>query len=382
MAVIIDRAGVDRLIGILFDRGFEVIGPTVSDGAIVYARIASTSDLPVGTTDRQGPGTYRLEPRDDEALFGYVVGPRSWKQFLHPPEVPVWIGSVNNGGIERSEPPKPPRYAFFAARPCEIAAISVQDRVFLEGPVVDDGYAARRRGLFIVAVNCTEPASTCFCTSMETGPLAHEGHDLAITELLQPEHRFIVESATVEGDSVLADLGGDEAEEEDRLVALEAVTAAARRMERTLDTTDLKELLYANAANPHWDEVAARCLSCTNCTRVCPTCFCTSVGDELSLDGTVATRTKRWDSCFSLDFSYIHGGYVRSTPAARYRQWLTHKLASWQDQFGVIGCVGCGRCITWCPVGIDITAEVRALRGGDVRLAVATAGSPQEEAAP
>jgi ferredoxin len=94
----------------------------------------------------------------------------------------------------------------------------------------------------------------------------------------------------------------------------------------------------------------------------CPTCFCTTVDDVTDLTGSQAVRSRRWDSCFSMDFSYIHGGSVRSSGASRYRQWLTHKLASWQDQFGASGCVGCGRCITWCPVGIDLTEEVEAIR--------------------
>jgi Fe-S oxidoreductase len=94
---------------------------------------------------------------------------------------------------------------------------------------------------------------------------------------------------------------------------------------------------------------------------VCPTCFCTSVEETNDLTGTESSRSRRWDSCFTMDFSYIHGGSVRNSPKSRYRQWMTHKLSTWVDQFGTSGCVGCGRCITWCPVGIDITEEVRAI---------------------
>ena len=85
----------------------------------------------------------------------------------------------------------------------------------------------------------------------------------------------------------------------------------------------------------------------------------------LFLYGARAERWRKWDSCFTLDFSYIHGGSVRTSAAARYRQWLSHKLATWIDQFGSSGCVGCGRCITWCPVGIDITEEVAAIRASE-----------------
>ena len=133
-------------------------------------------------------------------------------------------------------------------------------------------------------------------------------------------------------------------------------------MGRSLDQEGLKELLYENRNHPRWDDVADRCLSCANCTMVCPTCFCTTVEDSTDLTGDTAERVRRWDSCFTMDFSYIHGGAVRKSVKSRYRQWMTHKLGTWQDQFGSSGCVGCGRCITWCPVGIDITEEVAAMR--------------------
>ncbi len=148
--------------------------------------------------------------------------------------------------------------------------------------------------------------------------------------------------------------------------AAEAVVArTAESMGREMRADDLHDLLMRNLSHPRWDDVAARCLSCANCTMVCPTCFCTSVEDSSDLTGTETSRSRRWDSCFTMDFSYIHGGSVRSSTKSRYRQWMTHKLATWVDQFGSSGCVGCGRCITWCPVGIDITEEVRAIRDSE-----------------
>jgi ferredoxin len=150
---------------------------------------------------------------------------------------------------------------------------------------------------------------------------------------------------------------------EEEIAAAERVVDRTRgQMGRTLETNGLKELLQTNANHPRWDEVSERCLTCGNCTNVCPTCFCTTIDDTTDLSGTTAERVRRWDSCFTLDFSYTHGGSVRSSARSRYRQWMTHKLAHWVDQFGSSGCVGCGRCITWCPVGIDITEEAAAIR--------------------
>jgi Fe-S-cluster-containing hydrogenase component 2 len=154
---------------------------------------------------------------------------------------------------------------------------------------------------------------------------------------------------------------------EERAAVGAAIARAAGSMGRSLETAGLKESLY-RYEDPHWDEVARRCLTCANCTMVCPTCFCASVEDVSDLAGVETERRRRWDSCFTMEFSYIHGGSVRTSAGARYRQWITHKLATWHDQFGRSGCVGCGRCITWCPVGIDITEEARAIRpSGDVR---------------
>jgi ferredoxin len=221
----------------------------------------------------------------------------------------------------------------------------------------------RRRDAFIVAVNCGEPGGTCFCTSMGTGPKADAGFDLALTELIdEARHEFLVEVGSEAGGDVLARLPHRAASSAD-LAAAEAVVERTRNaMGRELETDGLKELLQANSTHPRWDDVAERCLTCGNCTSVCPTCFCTTVEDHSDLTGSSAERIRKWDSCFTMDFSYIHGGSVRNTGSSRYRQWITHKLANWIDQFGTSGCVGCGRCITWCPVGIDITVEAAAIR--------------------
>jgi formate hydrogenlyase subunit 6/NADH:ubiquinone oxidoreductase subunit I len=237
----------------------------------------------------------------------------------------------------------------------------------------DTAYVSRRENTFIIAVTCSDPAGTCFCVSMGTGPVPDKGFDLSLTELMNHDgHRFLVAPGSDRGEKILDELTtraeGDEvlnAARTDRNQAREVGTAAAQRMGRSLDTNGIRDLLYANAEHPQWDDVASRCLACTNCTLVCPTCFCTSVEDVSDLSGRQTERWRVWDSCFTTDFSYLHGGSVRTSVPSRYRQWATHKLASWVDQFGTSGCVGCGRCITWCPAAIDITAEVGAIRSGE-----------------
>jgi ferredoxin len=135
-------------------------------------------------------------------------------------------------------------------------------------------------------------------------------------------------------------------------------------MVRTMPQDRIKDEIFGALSSPQWAEVGSRCLACANCTMVCPTCFCTNIVDQMDVSGKLALRTQISDSCFHLDFSYVHGGAHRVSTASRYRQWFSHKFASWFDQFGTSGCVGCGRCITWCPVGIDVTEEMAALRRG------------------
>jgi ferredoxin len=361
---VIGPDALDALLAALADRGYRVLGPTVRDGAIVYDDLDSAADLPIGWTDEQDGGRYRLERRDDEARFGYAVGPHSWKQFLFPAHVRLWKARRENGSFEVEEEPPPDRpLALVGVRACELQGIAIQDRVFLEGRYVDRDYAARRQDAFVVAVNCFEPGGTCFCVSMDTGPKAKSGYDLALTEILDGEHRFLVDAATERGAEVLGDLPHRDATETDVDAAERAVSGAAERMGRTLDTTDIRDLLAANLEHERWDDVASRCLTCGNCTLVCPTCFCSSVEDVNDLTGDAAERVRSWDSCFSLEHSYIHGGNIRGSTRSRYRQWLTHKFGTWHDQFGESGCVGCGRCITWCPVAIDVTEELAAIRG-------------------
>jgi ferredoxin len=351
--------------GALFDalrkRGYRIVGPTVREGAIVYDELDSPQQLPEGWTDEQGPGTYRLKRRPDGALFGHVVGPQSWKKYLFPPHLRLWQATRSGRSFDvAAEPPDDTAFAFLGIRACELAALAVQDRVFREA---DPYYRARRDRLLLVAVNCGQAASTCFCTSAGGGPRARGGYDLVLTEILEPPHRFLVEAGSEKGLAILADLPAARPSDADRAAPDRADAAARAQMTRSLDPR-AREILARNPEHPRWDAVASRCLACANCTMACPTCFCSTVEDVGDLSGDHAERWRTWDSCFTGDFSHLHGGSVRPGIRSRYRQWLTHKLSSWHDQFGSSGCTGCGRCITWCPVGIDLTEEVREIAKG------------------
>ena len=362
VVIAVDELGT--LIGTLRGDGYRVIGPTVRDGSILHGELHELSDLPRGWTDEQAPGTYRLQRRDDEALFGYAVGPSSPKRELFPPRQRLWTATSDGDASfhvtqERHESA---RIAFLGVRGCELAAIAVQDRVFLQGAYQDEVYVAHRSDVLLIAVECGSPAGTCFCASMGTGPGVTEGADLVLTELLDGEHRFLARAVTEAEAELLAALERGEPTHHDITAREQVIATATAGMGRELDTDGLHDLLLGNLEHPRWDDIADRCLACTNCTLVCPTCFCTTVEDTTDLTGANAFRDRRWDSCFGLEFSHAGPASVRSSTKARYRQWMTHKLATWIDQFGTSGCVGCGRCITWCPVGIDITVEADAIR--------------------
>jgi ferredoxin len=357
--------GLQALFDALRADGFRLVGPTRRDEAIVYAEIERLDDLPRGWTDEQAPGRYRLHRRADAALFGYAVGPHAWKAYLHPSIQRLWRARRQGDAVAVTpEPPPTERYAFIGVRACELKAIGVQDRVLMGDAYADPRYRARREAAFIVAVNCAAPAGTCFCASMDAGPAVRSGHDLALTELIDAGgHRFLVEVGADAGAAVLDRIPRRPATAEEVAAARAVSERAAAAMGREMATEGLRELLLDNLEHPRWQDVADRCLTCGNCTMVCPTCFCTSAEDSSDLTGAESERSMRWDSCFTLDFSHVPGGSVRASARSRYRQWMTHKLATWHDQFGESGCVGCGRCLTWCPVGIDITEEVRAIRG-------------------
>ncbi|TFG67778.1 MAG: hypothetical protein E4H24_05315 [Thermomicrobiales bacterium] len=356
---------LDRLIDVLRADGRTIIGPTVRDGAIVLAEIQGAADLPAGRGDEASPGRYRVTQREDSRRFDHAVGPMSPKRWTFPPRAPIRLGrrtsaGVRFSGVDPRPTPRPTPLAFIGVRACELAAIKIQDHVFLDGPAVDGDYRARRASAFLVAVECATPTSTCFCTSMGTGPEVTTGFDVVLTEL---DDGFIVRVGSPAGVTVVDALSLSPADGS-AMKAAEAVVAGARdAMGSPMNMENVHEGLQASPEHPGWAAVAERCLSCTNCTLVCPTCFCTSVVERSDLDGSISTSERTWDSCFNEGFAKVAGGSFRPLVKDRYRQWLTHKFSTWWDQFGSSGCVGCGRCIAWCPAGIDVREELAVIGG-------------------
>jgi sulfhydrogenase subunit beta (sulfur reductase) len=371
------RDDLERLIALLQEGGRTVIGPTVRDGAIVLDAISGVADLPSGWTDEQAPGHYRLTRSGSDRLFDYTVGPGGPKRYTFPPRAPLLTAGRSTAGAAAFDgaSPDPPRLAFFGLRACEVAAMLVQDRVLAGGSFVDEDYRARRAAVVIVAVQCVRSGATCFCASMGTGPEVSEGHDLALTEL---DDGFVVDAGSALGQQLISRLPVEPATPVQLAAAVQGVAEARTQQVNGVVLDGLRDRLMDQLDNPRWAETADRCLACANCTMVCPTCFCTSVTLASDLDGRATELDRQWDSCFSEGFAKVAGGNFRLRRQDRYRQWLTHKFATWFDQFGSAGCVGCGRCITWCPVGIDVREELAVIAPPyDQRAATSVvAGSP------
>jgi ferredoxin len=360
-AKLIGLDGLERLIGLLAARGFRVLGPRLEDDAVVLDDIASAAELPAGWEDEQDGGRYRLHYRNGGPVFGYTTAVQGPKRHLYPPRQKLFGATRQDGGWSVDAPePQPAPLALIGLRACDLAAINMQGRVF-SGAYGDTGYLARRGSAFVVAVECARSGNTCFCASMGTGPEVTGGFDIKLVEFAG--EGFLAQAGSPQGSDLLEQLDGPPAGPGLAARAAARVEGLAQAQAKRMDT-EAARTLQAQPDHPQWENVAARCLTCGNCTMVCPTCFCTTVEDVTDLTGDHAERWRRWDSCFTVDFSYIHGGAVRTAASSRYRQWITHKLSTWHDQFGSSGCVGCGRCITWCPVGIDITQEVAAIKGG------------------
>ena len=356
---------LQSLILALQKAGYACVGPQVRDGAIVYDELNHADRLPWGIREHQSPGEYRLETISEKKAFAFANGPQAIKPLLFKPQETVWRVARDASGQLNFQPCHPieKAIAIFGARACDLAAMNIQDKVFIKGQHVDARYLQRRENLFVIAVNCTYASNNCFCVSAGTGPHVRDSFDILMTEI---EGGFVVKTGSERGLALLNTLTSQPINDKQSMEAMNNIDQAALMQTKRMpldNTSALRDLLFSKLNHERWQQVADRCLSCGNCTSVCPTCFCHSEIEKPSLDGTSSEHQREWDSCFTAGHSQLNRKIIRDDTQKRYRQWVTHKLGSWFDQFGTSGCVGCGRCMTWCPVGIDITEEVAAISG-------------------
>ena len=351
------RESLQSLFSALLEAGYRILGPVVRDGAIQFTHMTTVDALPVGVTNDQQPGHYRLGQDAGSRLFAWNQGPQALKPLCFAPSETLWNETCEPAAFTQTLPAVEPT-AVIGVRACDLAALAIQDRHFLHAGGADPHYRKRRESLLLIGVDCARSATTCFCASTGDGPALDGGFDIGLAEL---DAGFLIWHQSERGKAVTERLDLAPADDAQLQAMLQATTEAAQAQQRRLpDNEDLMGL-YKRLEHARWDEVAGRCLSCGNCTAVCPTCFCYQTEHRMALDGGSAQMLREWDSCFSPTHSNMGHFLVRASTKHRYRQWLTHKLAGWQEQQGRTGCTGCGRCIAWCPVGIDLTQEATVI---------------------
>ena len=334
-----------RWVDALVDR-FRVLGPVAAKrGQYVFAPLDRSAQLALdyGTT---------------------MIGPRS---FIYPSVQPLLRIDRETNTYETIDPGPARTQLIFALHPCDMHAITVLDRTFL-GPNKDFYYAKRRRETYTVVLNCNRACDQGFCASMHAGPFLRltAGFDIAMTAL---DGEYLLEAGSKRGQALIETAPGLKKTRRARLYEKSQLEQqAAASFTKSLETEGLPELLMRTFEHPVYKEVAdARCLGCSNCVMVCPTCFCYKVVDRVDFGPRIVERSRQWDACQDYGFAEVHAGNFRQPQQARLRQFLTHKLCTWVEQYGCLGCIGCGRCMTWCPTGIDITEMAKEIRRDPTR---------------
>lgn len=347
-----DMESLEKLILALKSRGLAVLAYKLQGDLPVFGEVGSLRDILVEYSDLQSPGSYKLV-KDMRGFFRHSQ--YSPKYFLHPPIQDVYEVSDDFNIAQTRTNPVPT--ALFGIKPCDLAAIEVLDKI-LE---CDDVYQARRSSIaYIIVEECVEPGGTCFCGSVGAGPSVTKGYDVAYTRL---DDKVLFKVGSSKGMELIEKLGLAKAPEKLLRKYEELLVDAKRKASRLPPLETIAKALEDVApAEEFWRYVSARCVGCTNCNMVCPTCFCTEFVDYANLTGN-ARRERQWFGCLSYTYGQVAGQHFRPELLMRYRHFVLHKFVFYQKQIGLPGCVGCGRCITWCPMGIDLREVVSRVTG-------------------
>jgi sulfhydrogenase subunit beta (sulfur reductase) len=306
--------------------GYRLFGPVLQDDGIVLAE-------------------FDEEPEFDLAYKNFKMSPKEF--FL--PQSEVVCRFCGGEAIEGEAAPEEKR-VIFGLRPCDARAIWLMDKVFLEDPV-DVYYEEKRKNTVVISLACSDPEDTCFCSSVGGSPAGSEGSDILVFDLGE---ELVFDPVTARGEDFLGqfskvtrDAAKKEIAEKDRIAE-----EGSSQMEK-LSLDGIAEKLAASYDSEMWDAPSQKCLGCGTCTFFCPTCHCFDVTDE-TFKGE-GRRVRTWDSCmYSLFTLHASGHNPRPSQKERTRQRFMHKFSYSKENHGELFCVGCGRCITHCPVNLDL----------------------------
>ncbi|MEM4513481.1 MAG: 4Fe-4S dicluster domain-containing protein [Ignisphaera sp.] len=321
----------------------DIVGYKVFGGSVIWGSISDVNDLPLNVSDIQGPGFFRITKG---TRFRHSVA--SPKVFLNPSEQ-LLLMVFRNYDVE-SVVGEIPRVVLFGIKPCDVKSIEVLDSILGNHPL----YAKARKAIAgIVVEECLEPGETCFCGATDSGPNAGKGFDISYAKV--NENSVIFRYGSNLGKRIIDELGLKEAERDivEEYVRL-VENAKTKTVSKIPKVVDVQKALYNCIEDISiWAMLSKNCVGCGNCNYVCPTCFCLEFEDEI-VDERYAKRVAKWIGCLTYTYGQVAGGHFRPQLYMRYRHFVLHKFLFYPKQIGLLGCVGCGRCITWCPLGVDL----------------------------
>ena len=250
-----------------------------------------------------------------------------------------------------SDAPEAQRTVLFGARPCDARSFALLDMLFDQEKWKDPYYIDKRAKTTVIALACAHPPyASCFCTSVGGSPTSSDGADILLTDLGE---NYLAEFITEKGAKLLSYFGDSKADKAADKAKEKIAGESAGEIKVKIPAKEIKPWLDANFEHPFWATIHQKCLACGTCTYLCPTCHCFDISDEMK--GADGKRIRNWDSCmFPLFTKETSGHNPRSSQKERWRQRAMHKFRYYVDNFGAIACVGCGRCVMYCPVNIDI----------------------------
>lgn len=318
---------------------YQVFAPVKEGNYALFKQICSGAEANFDSKNTKVPPKGILFPQS-EKLFSYSVTPE---------------------GTRVEECIDNQKKVLFGVRPCDAKSLLLLDNVFKNDKYEDPYYLTRRANTILVGIGCNDPAATCFCTSMNSGPFAGDGMDLLLTDT---GDAYVVEAVSEKGNELAARLGLAAAGDADKAAAAKVKDAA--EVTCKVNTEGLKAKLDANFYDEIWDTIHEKCLGCASCTYSCPTCHCFDIVDDAK--DCNGCRIRNWDACmFPLFTLHGSGHNPRTSNKERMRQRVMHKFKYFVDNFNAMACVGCGRCIKNCPVNLDIREVLADILGSEAR---------------